>query len=59
VTIARERLVLVDGKILAVAAMRAQLAAALGEGAEKLQESCPVAQSKPLGHARGHCKKSP
>jgi len=60
VTIARERLALIDSKILALAAMRAQLAAALGDGAEKPQESCPVAQSGTApDRTQGPRKKSP
>ena len=46
VRIARERLALIDSKILALAAMRAQLAMVLGDAADEPQEHCPVAQPK-------------
>ena len=46
VCIARERLALIDSKILALAAMRAQLAMVLGDAADEPQEHCPVAQPK-------------
>ena len=46
VRIARERLALIDSKLRALAAMRAQLALVLGEAAEQPQEHCPVTQPK-------------
>jgi DNA-binding transcriptional MerR regulator len=45
VRIARERLALIDHKLASLTAMRAQLAGALGEAAERPQESCPVQKS--------------
>ena len=42
VRIARERLDLIDTKLRALQAMRAQLAGALGKAAEVPRESCPV-----------------
>lgn len=59
VRIARERLALIDSKILALAAMRAQLALVLGDAAEEPQEHCPVAQPQELpAPAATSCKKS-
>ena len=46
VRIARERLALIDSKILALAAMRVQLAMVLGDAADTPREHCPVAQPK-------------
>jgi MerR family transcriptional regulator, copper efflux regulator len=46
VRIARQRLALIDKKILALAAMRAQLEIVLGDAADTPQEHCPVAQPK-------------
>ena len=46
VRIARERLALIDRKILALAVVRAQLAMVLGDVADKPQEHCPAAQPK-------------
>ena len=46
VRIARERLALIDSKIRALAAMRAQLVMVLGEAVEEPQERCPVMQSE-------------
>src|SRR5271154_5596402 len=46
VRIARERLALIDSKILALAAMRVQLAMVLGDAADTPRDHCPVAQPK-------------
>jgi DNA-binding transcriptional MerR regulator len=53
VRIARERLALIDEKILLLTAMRAQLAGALGEEAERPGEVCPVTPGRgTVGGAR-------
>ncbi len=59
VRIARERLAVIDNKLLALAAMRVQLARVLGEDAEEPQERCPVGTAEAKAVSLSRPRKNP